>query len=53
VVRAHRFADTVEQFWRSWRIGPGQSLVWHFPAFLGGLPSKRQEIDNKLPSNSS
>jgi hypothetical protein len=48
----HRFADTVEQFWRSWRIGVGQSLVWHFAAFLACLPSRGQEIYDKLPSNS-
>jgi hypothetical protein len=44
--------DPVEQFWRSWRIALGQSGVWHLAAFLGGLPSKRQEIDDKLQSNS-
>jgi hypothetical protein len=41
-----------EQFWRSWRIALGQSGVWHLAVFLGGLPSKRQEIDDKLQSNS-
>ena len=44
--------DPVEQFWRSCRTGLGQSEVWHLAAFLAGLPSKRQEIDNKLQSNS-
>jgi hypothetical protein len=29
-----------------------QSGVWHLAAFLAGLPSKRQEIDDKLQSNS-
>jgi hypothetical protein len=50
--RAHRFADPVEQFWRSWRIALGQSGVRHLAAFLAGLPSKGQEIDDKMPSNS-
>src|SRR5262249_5324657 len=50
--RAHPFAHTVEQFWRSWRIGLAQSRVLHLAAFLAGLPSKRQEIDDKLSSNS-
>jgi hypothetical protein len=49
--RAHRFADPVEQFWRSWHIGLRQSRVWHLAAFLAGLPSKGQEIDDKLQSN--
>jgi hypothetical protein len=26
--------------------------VWHLAAFLAGLPSKGQEIDDKLQSNS-
>jgi hypothetical protein len=30
----------------------GPSGVWHLAAFLAGLPSKRQEIDDKLQSNS-
>jgi hypothetical protein len=34
-------------------VGLSPSGVWHLAAFLGGLPSKRQEIDDKLPSNSS
>jgi hypothetical protein len=34
------------------RFGGGQNRVWHLAAFLAGLPSKRLEIDNKLPSNS-
>jgi hypothetical protein len=25
--------------------------VWHLAAFLASLPSKRQEIDDKLQSN--
>ena len=50
--RAHRFVDPVEQFWRSWRIALSQSGVWHLAAFLAGLPSKGQEIDDKLQSNS-
>ena len=49
---AHHFADPVEQLWRSWRIALGQSGVWHLDAFLGSLPSKRREIDDKLQSNS-
>ena len=44
--------DPVEQFWRSCRTGLGQSGVWHLAAFLAGVPSKGQEIDDKLPSNS-
>jgi hypothetical protein len=51
--RAHCFADPVEQFWRSWRIALGRIVVWHLAAFLAGLPSKGQEIDDKMPSNSS
>jgi phospholipase/carboxylesterase len=43
---------SVEQFWRSSQIGMGQSRVWHFAAFFAGLPSKGQEIDDKLPYNS-
>jgi hypothetical protein len=42
---------SIEQFWRSWRIALGQSGVWHLAAFLAGLPSKWQEIDDKLQSN--
>jgi hypothetical protein len=34
-------------------VGLNQSRVRHLAAFLAGLPSKRQEIDDKLPSNSS
>jgi hypothetical protein len=49
---AQRFADPIKQFGRSWRIGLGQSLIWHFAAFLAGLPSRRQEIYDKLPYNS-
>jgi len=49
---AHSFADPVEQFRRSWRIGLRQSLAWHFAAFLAGLPSRSQEIYDKLPYNS-
>jgi hypothetical protein len=33
-------------------LGWGQSRIWHLAAFLAGLPSKGQEIDDKLPSNS-
>jgi hypothetical protein len=29
-----------------------KSGVWHLAAFLAGLPSKGQEIDDKLQSNS-
>jgi hypothetical protein len=43
---------SVEQFWRSWRIALGQSGAWHLAAFLASLPSKGQEIDDKLQSNS-
>jgi hypothetical protein len=45
--------DPIEQFWRYWPIGLWRSGVWHLAAFLAGLPSKRQEIDDKLSSNSS
>ena len=45
--------DPVEQFWPSRRIGLGRVGVWHVAAFLAALPSKRQEIDDKLSSNSS
>jgi len=34
-------------------VGLSQNGVWHLAAFLGGLPSKEQEIDDKLQSNSS
>jgi hypothetical protein len=44
--------DPVEQFSRSCRTGLGQSGVRHLAAFLAGLLSKGQEIDDKLPSNS-
>ena len=44
--------DRVEQFWRSCRTGLGQSEVCHLAASLAGVPSKGQEIDDKLPSNS-
>jgi hypothetical protein len=47
-----RFVDPASNFWRSWRIALGQSGVWHLAAFLDGLPSKGQEIDDKLQSNS-
>jgi hypothetical protein len=53
----HNFAVTpllsVEQFWRSWRIGLGQSRVCQLAAFFAYLPSMEAEIDDKLPSNSS
>src|SRR4029077_3050998 len=51
--RAHRFADSVEQFWRSWHIALAQSGFCHLAAFLAGLPSMEPEIDDKLPSNRS
>jgi hypothetical protein len=44
--------DPVEQFWRSCRTRLGQSGVSHLAAFLAGLPSKGQEIDDKLQSDS-
>jgi hypothetical protein len=28
-------------------------LIWHLAVFLGGLPSRGQEIDDKLLSDSS
>src|SRR5262249_14165301 len=48
-VRPHGGSDSIEQFgrFRSRRTG-GR----HLAAFLAHLPSKRQEIDDKLSSNS-
>ena len=45
-VRASREGD-------SQRTALGQKWVWHLAAFFASLHSKRQEIDDKLPSNSS
>lgn len=44
-VCAKRLSDSVEQFWRF--LGAA-----HLAAFLANLPSKGQEIDGKLQSNS-
>ena len=44
-VCAERLPDPVEQFWRF--LGAA-----HLAAFLAGLPSRGQEIDGKLQSNS-
>ena len=49
-VRAHGLADSVEQFWRTFGRRGGQFL---HAAFLADLPSRGQEIDGKLQSNSS
>jgi hypothetical protein len=43
-------ANQVEQFGR---FPAGRSRTCHLAAFLAGLPSTGQEIDDKLPSNSS
>jgi hypothetical protein len=34
-------------------VGLSQNGIWHLAAFLAGLLSKGQEIDDKLQSNSS
>lgn len=44
-VCAERLPDPVEQFWRF--LGAA-----HLAAFLAGLPSRGQEMDGKLQSNS-
>ena len=33
-------------------LGWAKVGFWHLAAFLAGLPSKGQEIDDKFPSNS-
>ena len=44
-VCAQRLPDPIEQFWRFFG-------AVHLAAFLVGLPSRGQEIDGKLQSNS-
>jgi hypothetical protein len=49
VVGTHGRPDPIEQFGR---FGRGQGGANHFAVFVAGLPSKRQEIDCNLQSNS-
>jgi hypothetical protein len=48
-VEAHGCPNPFEQFWG---LGAGQNGVCHLAAFLADVPSRRQEIDCKLQSNS-
>jgi hypothetical protein len=48
-VHAHRAPHSVEQFGR---FRGGRGGVWQLVAFLARLPSRRQEIYDKLPYNS-
>ncbi len=48
-VEAHCCPDPIEQFGP---LGSGQNRLTHLAVYLAGLPSRGQEIDGKLQSNS-
>jgi hypothetical protein len=48
-VETQRCPNLIEQFGR---LGSGQNRLTHLAVYLAGLPSRGQEIDGRLQSNS-